>query len=292
MARRALVLGSVVVLVLSGIGVYRIGVESQSDDPPPRSPQAPESLSPLKNVHRSPIARSIVHDQSARASVEKVVSSRSGVSDSYDELASMATAGNSDAAYALFLDIQRCSYSASVLNALESIAASASDEASASATERAVERAEMDRQFCAGMTPQMAESGFDWLAMAARSGNVDAKSQFFVHALARFSDPTELIARSRELDALKEESVRHLMDAAAAGNQQSIGVLAEQYEQGMLVPRGPARAYVFARVLELAGARTAHLQIDRLRPELDPAVLSDAERQATEFFRHCCGGGG
>ena len=91
---------------------------------------------------------------------------------------------------------------------------------------QAIAASERDEVFCAGVTEGQLKNSFEWLAMAARGGNVEAQSQFYVQALAKYESPQDLIGHADEVVVLKREAMQHLTHAAAAGNVQSIGALA------------------------------------------------------------------
>jgi hypothetical protein len=258
---------------------------SSTGEQNPASRQAPGDAGASSG--EAPGAVTIVAQGPARTS-EEVLESAQSFAEFYRNRETAARKGDADSSYVLFNVLQQCEFGVAIQNAAESLAVEAPESTYLSLAERAIMTERQLDSVCSQVSGEVARQRIDWLRMAARGGNVDAKLQFYIYAFEDFSSPSDLVERAEEVAELRRESLQHLIDAAAVGRQQALSTLASHYERGGLTNPDPMRAYVHARVLEMMGSQTASNDVARLGASLSAQEISSAEDQALDLFRRCC----
>ncbi|MBB5016392.1 hypothetical protein [Rehaibacterium terrae] len=215
-----------------------------------------------------------------------IVQTRNSIAESYPDLRSLAEQGNSSAAYQLFEDLLECSLSSERARHLERFAEQAGTDEAITHAAKGIEAAHAK---CQSMSDEVLAQRIEWLKLAARQGHVVAKANFYKFALAEFDNPGLAVAEAERLAMLRDEAVRHLHDAAAAGNVDAIGSLANKYADGGLVRPDPVNAYVYTTAMrELVGSPGYSTMLDRISQDLSPSELAEAQRRADAFISLCC----
>ncbi len=218
--------------------------------------------------------------------VTAVVQSRTTIGESYSDLRSFAELGNSFAAYQLFEDLLECSLASERTRHLEQFAERAGTEEAITHAAKGIEAA---NEKCEDVSDDALAERTEWLKLAARQGHLVAKANFYKFALAEFDNPALAVSEAERLALLRDEAIRHLHDAAAAGNVDAIGSLANQYADGGLVRPDPLNAYVYtAAMRELVGSPGYSLILDRISQGLSSSELAEAQRRADGFIASCC----
>mgnify|MGYP003857397565 CR=1 FL=1 len=186
----------------------------------------------------------------------------------------------------MFLDLFACWIAPDQKIALENEAAIAVDEESAKAIIRQITDKEA---LCNGVDSSMLETRFEYLALAARMGNIDAKIAFPGMMSSKYETSVDMFVNSEEISKIKQESLRHLLDASKTGNRNALGQLSFIYWRGThgKVDRVKGYAYLLATA-RLGASRLPQNQLDIWRPELNADQLLQAQNIADQIVASCC----
>lgn len=263
-----------------------IQLPSSRKEPAPRMADKGVSAS-TQAVAPTPSANTDTELAVDQEPVSAAIAGRRHLLDSYAQLRALSDAGNADAAYQLFLDFQKCVMAGGRAATIESATAKAGTE---SAINRAAEVLEGDFEFCREVSNDLLAERIEWLTRAARGGNLAAKAAFPAFAFDSFRDEQDILARADEFAAVRREAQQHLREAAAAGNNEALGLLADQSEfGGPLFQRDPIAAYVYnAALYHQRGSAGFLTNMERIQATFTAQQTEEANRRAQAFINQCC----
>ncbi len=218
--------------------------------------------------------------------VDELTAGKEVIADYYEDLRALAQQGNPAAALRLFQDLDACALLEVKASQLED--ANKRNVAESSVSQRLADL-ELELTRCEGISDEAIAERVEWLKTAARGGHIEAKSRFWIEALAEFENPRVVLSRADEFAALRREAAQHLRDAAAAGNHNAMSALAYEAEVGGLVERDLVSAYVnYSALYAVRGSPGFRDHMDRLFAMLPTEQRTLAQRRASEFIERCC----
>jgi hypothetical protein len=131
---------------------------------------------------------------------------------------------------------------------------------------------------CAGVTPAQLQERLRFLEQAARSGNHQAQIDFFIEG--PFGRPNDLEDNGADplVRQWKEDAGGYLRAAAAQCDSSALGLLANAYDAGQIVPRDPR--LVMAYTMAAAVARHASMSQVQLNAQFGPDLGAEGFAQA------------
>lgn len=201
------------------------------------------------------------------------------------ELKAKAEAGDAESALSLYLKLSTCQTALHSKVSPEEIKAYAS---AGITPERFAENAEKNISQCIGVTDKDLLNRGKWLEEAATLGNLQAKLLYASDPEAIVGDATDMLRNPEKVIEYKKKAVKFLSDAASIGNPEGLLAMGDAYNDGILLPKDPVKAYAFYRATQMTTSSDLSATLSQTESKLTSAQVSQANKEALYIYKNCC----
>ncbi len=201
------------------------------------------------------------------------------------KLKERAANGDDKSALALYLKLSLCETALHNQISPDEIKAYASAGIS---MEKFAESAEKNINQCVGVSEDDMSNRGKWLEAAAMGGNLQAKLLYASDPEAIVGDATSMLRNPDKVIAYKGKAVKFLSEAASAGNPEGLMKMGDAYNDGVLLPKDPVKAYAFYRATQMTTPNVLSTTLSQMELELTPAQISKGNEEALSIYKNCC----
>lgn len=189
-----------------------------------------------------------------------------------DELKAHANAGDSKAAYSLYLTLRKC---------MEEIESSANGRKAGSAK---------PHDGCENVAVEDYAKASDWLEIAAEQGSLPAQLLFADDGDAILGSPSDMVRNPEKVIAYKEQAMRYLTEASKGGSVDALLRLGNAYSVGVLVDQNfsDSNAY-YEAVRAIDPSLVPTNAANYARSKLGAKELVQSTQKGRVIYESCCG---
>lgn len=147
---------------------------------------------------------------------------------------------------------------------------------------------------CKGLSESEYGERGKWLEAAADRGDEYAQSLYASYAEAIVGDASDMMRNPERVIEYKRKAMGFLQDQAARGSAKAWRTLSSVYDDGLLTPRDPVRAYAYFAADMMAAQEQGHPMSsfypvqEHLVSRLSIEERKQGERLAKEIYQSCC----
>ncbi len=200
-------------------------------------------------------------------------------------LRAKAESGDAKSALALYLKLSLCQSTLHTQVSTDEIKAYA---AAGISPERFAENIEKRISQCTGVSDKDLSSRGEWLEEAAIHGDLQAKLLYASDPEAIVGDSTDMLRNPEKVIDYKKKAVRFLSEAASTGSPDGLMKMGDAYNDGILLPKDPVKAYAFYRATQMTTPSILSTTLSQMELELTPAQISEGKKEALSIYKNCC----
>lgn len=261
------------------IAVLGEAITSEAPTPPEESGELPQ----VEAKARSEKAKRAYSLEMA----DRVVVPEGKALEVIDSLRPLAEAGDARAALALHMKLDRC-YNAFNKEIPDDLV----EKFDAAGAPGLLESRLTDLENCAGAESLLSERG-KWLEQAAEAGLLEAQLLYATDPEPIIGNASDMIRDPESVQRYKAKVSDYLNRLATGGNVDAMLSLSNAYENGILLPRDPIRAYAYYKATELAMPTPPEIGAERTLEQMKQAIPKKedrvrAEDMARRIYQECC----
>lgn len=155
--------------------------------------------------------------------------------------------------------------------------------------EQYMQSVERELEACQSLLVRQELLEVNWLEQAAAQGSVEAQLMYAQNPEAILGAYQNVLADPERLIEYRSKAISHLNSALNSGSLDALEVLGDAYDRGIIAPRNAYEAYSHKLALQRLDSReTRDRELSRIKMELSPAQIAEAEATAMRIVNKCC----
>lgn len=205
--------------------------------------------------------------------------------DVIDRLAAAANAGDSDAAFEIYLKVSACRRALTATTNDAELAAYKR----AGIAESVLATEERTLSECAGLDFENGLASENWLEKAALGGSTEAKILYAIDSSASLGASAEMLKDPEKVARYRQNAVVFLNEAANSGSVDALMSLANAYDTGILVKKSPATSYAYyLAVQRVNSGLIPQALLDGMLRQMTQQDINSAKERSQQIYDRCC----
>lgn len=205
--------------------------------------------------------------------------------DVIDRLAAAANAGDSDAAFEIYLKVSACRRA--LITTTNDAELAAYKRAGIAESVLATEERILSE--CAGLDFEDGLASENWLEKAAFGGSTEAKILYAIDSSASLGASAEMLKDPEKVARYRRNAVVFLNEAANSGSVDALMSLANAYDAGVLVKKNPATSYAYyLAVQRVNSGLIPQVLLDGVLRQMTQQDINSAKERSQQIYDRCC----